>query len=90
MQAFIDHAVPLLWTMVVWPLVSALALMLFDRYLPRTDEQWAEYFATAPKRAALASFLKTAGFNLPGAMRSVRAFFEGPPPTLPKPSGKSP
>lgn len=82
--------VPLLWSAIIWPLVSGLALTVLDRYLPRTDEEWSLYFELYPRRAALVSFLKTAGFNLPGTLRSVRSFFAGPPPELPSRTPKGP
>lgn len=87
-----DHPelVTILWAVVIWPIFSGLMLTLLDRWLPRTDEQWAALFATHPKTAALASVLKTLGVNIPGFFRSVRSFFAGPPPELKRPADVEP
>ncbi len=85
--AFLDaHA--WLWPLLLgaaWAVVSALALTILDRWIPQTDDQWALLFTHQPKLAALAGMLKTAGLNAPGFFRWLRAFFAGPPPTLPMP-----
>lgn len=75
---------------VAWAVFSGLLTAILDRWLPRSDEQWADLFARRPRVAALASLLKTAGFNLPGLVRSLRAFLAGPPPTLTRPSSRDP
>lgn len=69
-----------------WPIVSGAYLTILDSRLPRSDQDWADAFAKNPKLAAFNAFMKTAGFNLPGLTRSLRAFFDGPPPILPRPS----
>ncbi len=76
---------PIGWAAVVaagWFVVSTLFSLTLDRALPRTDEGWADLFARRPRVAALASFLKTAGFNVPGAWRAIRSFFTGKPPAI--------
>lgn len=76
---------PIGWAAVVaagWFVISSLFSLTLDRWIPRTDEGWAEMFARRPRLAASASLLKTAGFNVPGAWRSVRAFFTGKPPAV--------
>lgn len=76
---------PIGWAAVVaagWFIISSLFSLTLDRVIPRTDEGWAEMFARRPRVAALASLLKTAGFNVPGAWRAIRSFLTGKPPAI--------
>ncbi len=76
---------PIGWAAVVaagWFVLSTVFSLTLDRVIPRTDEGWADLFARRPRVAALASLLKTAGFNVPGAWRSVRSFLTGKPPAI--------
>lgn len=76
---------PVGWAAVVaagWFVISTLFSLTLDRVIPRTDDGWADLFARKPRVAALASLLKTAGFNVPGAWRSIRSFFTGKPPAI--------
>jgi hypothetical protein len=74
---------PWLWPLavaLVWNVGTGAATWALDRTLPKTDDGWAVLFAEKPRVAALANLLKTAGFNLPGVVRSVRALLAGKPP----------
>lgn len=77
-----------IWAAVIWPFFSGLMLTLFDKRLPKTDEEWASKFASNPKMTAFVMLLKASGFHLPNVLRSVRAFFAGPAPKLPLPAMK--
>ena len=84
--AFLDRY-PGLWTVVgpalaaiVWAVISGLFNSVYDTKSPHTDEEWALAFAKHPRWAAIVSVFKTAGLNIPGLLRALRAFFGGPLP----------
>jgi hypothetical protein len=60
-----------------WGLISGVYLTVFDKRLPHTDDEWAALFQRSPRTAALVGLAKTAGWNLPGIVRALKAFFGG-------------
>ncbi len=66
---------------VLWGIVSGIFNSLYDRYSPHSDPEWAAAFAAHPRWGAIVSLFKTAGWNIPGALRSLRVLFGGALPT---------
>mgnify|MGYP000429185539 CR=1 FL=1 len=96
--AFLERY-PGLWTIVgpaltaaIWAVISGLFNSIYDSKSPHTDEEWAAAFLKHPRWAAIVSVFKTAGLNIPGLLRSLRAFFGGrlPDPVLDVVSGTRP
>jgi hypothetical protein len=61
----------------VWGVVSGLFMLIYDKRLPHTDEEWTAVFLRSPKLAAAMGIVKTLGWNIPGGLRALRAFFGG-------------
>ncbi len=74
--------VALEWIGKVWIPLSAVALIVLDKWIPRTDEQWAILFKKSPRLAALAGVLQRFGCSPASAARWMKALFTGPPPQL--------
>ncbi len=70
------------WIGKVWVPLSAFALIVLDKWIPRTDEQWAILFKKRPRWAALAGVLQRFGCSPASAARWMKAVFAGPPPQL--------
>lgn len=63
-----------------WAIVSGLFNAFYDSRSPHSDEEWAAFFVRHPRWGAVVAVFKTAGFNLPGFLRSLRVLFGGPLP----------
>jgi hypothetical protein len=60
---------------ILWAVVSGIFNALYDRFSPHSDPEWAAALMKHPTWAAVVSVFKTAGFNLPGALRALRLLF---------------
>lgn len=85
---FLD-AHPALWPVIgpalaglAWAVATGIFNTIYDRASPHSDPEWAAFFVRHPRWSGVVSVMKTAGFNLPGLLRSLRVLFGGP---LPKP-----
>lgn len=69
------------FAMVVWVVFTGAASVVYDRFVPRSDEDWATFMVARPALGGAISLMRTAGFNVPGALRAFRVLLGGAPPS---------